>query len=87
MIITRANKFVSAIHDRMPVILEAEHIGPWLSGSAGTELLKSAPEDTLRMWPVSKRVSKPGNADDASLIEPIALAPAATGSQPGLLLH
>ena len=87
MIITTANRFVSAVHDRMPVILEQENIGPWLSGSAGTELLKSAPEDTLRMWPVSKRVSKPGNPDDASLIEPIALAPAATGSQPGLLLY
>jgi len=28
MIITKANSFVSAIHDRMPVILEPENIGP-----------------------------------------------------------
>jgi len=87
MLITEANSFVSAIHDRMPVILEPENIEPWLSGSAGTELLKSAPEDTLRMWPVSKRVSKPGNPDDATLIEPIVLDPAIEDSPPGLLLH
>ncbi len=68
MIITTANSLVSAVHDRMPVILEPENIEPWLSGSAGTELLKPASEGALRMWPVSKRVSKPGNADDATLI-------------------
>jgi len=74
MIITSANSFISTIHDRMPMILEPETIGPWLSGSAGRELLKPAPEDTLRMWPVSKRVSKPGNGDDPSVIEPVTLS-------------
>jgi putative SOS response-associated peptidase YedK len=49
--------------------------------------MRPAPEDALRMWPVSKRVNKPGNTDDATLIEPVVLSPAATGSQPGLLLH
>jgi hypothetical protein len=33
----------------------------------------SAPDDALRMWPVSRRVSKPGNGDDPSLIEPVAV--------------
>jgi putative SOS response-associated peptidase YedK len=87
MIITQANSSISAIHDRMPVILEPENIGPWLSGEAGTELLKPAPDDALRMWPVSKRVSKPGNTDDASLIEPIALGSAPDSQSGGLLLH
>ena len=73
MLITTANSFVSAVHDRMPAILEPDKIGPWLAGSAGTELLKPAPEDALRMWPVSKRVSKPGNGDDPTLIEPVTL--------------
>jgi len=82
MIITTANSFVRAIHDRMPVILEPGNIGSWLSGSAGTELLKPAPEDALRMWPISKRVSKPGNGDDPSLIEPVTLESRAPG-----LLH
>ncbi len=34
----------------MPAILEPDSIGPWLSGNAGTELLKPAREDALRMW-------------------------------------
>jgi putative SOS response-associated peptidase YedK len=87
MLITEPNKFVRAIHDRMPVILELDSIGPWLTGEAGTELLKPAPEDALRMWPVSKRVSKPGNTEDATLIEPVELQ--STGSKPqgNLLLH
>ncbi len=79
MIITTANSFVSAIHDRMPVILEPDSIGPWLSGNARTELLTPAPEDALRMWPVSKRVNKVGNADDPTLIEPVVLGLAASG--------
>ncbi len=82
MIITKANSFVSAIHDRMPVILEPENIGPWLSDNAGTEVLRPASENALRMWAVSRRVSKPGNADDATLIEPVTLQSKATG-----LLH
>jgi putative SOS response-associated peptidase YedK len=73
LIITEANSFISAIHDRMPVLLDREGIGAWLSGEAGTELLKPAPDDAVRMWPVSRRVSKPGNGDDPSLIEPIAV--------------
>ncbi len=70
VIITEANSFIGAIHDRMPVLLDEEGAAAWLSGDAGLELLKSAPDDVLRMWPVSRRVSKPGNGDDTSLIEP-----------------
>jgi putative SOS response-associated peptidase YedK len=55
----------------MPVLLGPDHIGPWLSGEAGTELLKPAPDDALRMWPVSRRVNKTGGADDAGLIEEV----------------
>ncbi len=29
----------------------------WLSGGAGTELLKPAPDDYLQVWPVSRRVN------------------------------
>jgi putative SOS response-associated peptidase YedK len=87
ILITNANKFTSKIHDRMPVILEPENIDPWLKGEAGTELMKPAPEDALRMWPVSKRVSKPGNTDDATLIEPVTLQSAARPTQGDLLLH
>jgi putative SOS response-associated peptidase YedK len=87
ILITGANSFTSKIHDRMPVILEPENIGPWLKGTTGTELLKPAVEDALRMWPVSKRVSKPGNTEDATLIEPVALQSTAPDTQGNLLLH
>jgi putative SOS response-associated peptidase YedK len=77
MIITEANSFISTIHDRMPVLLDEDGAAAWLSGEAGTELLRPAPDDTLRMWPVSRRVSKPGNGDDPTLIEPITVHSAA----------
>jgi hypothetical protein len=73
MIITQANSLVGAIHDRMPVLLDQKSTDAWLSGEAGLELLKPAPDDALRMWPVSRRVSKPGNGDDPSLIERVAV--------------
>jgi putative SOS response-associated peptidase YedK len=72
IIVTEANGLTRPIHDRMPVLLNPDHIGPWLSGEAGTELLKPSPDDALRMWPVSRRVNKTGRADDAGLIEEVA---------------
>jgi putative SOS response-associated peptidase YedK len=71
MIITKPNSLVGAIHDRMPALLDEQGVEAWLTGHAGTELLKPAGENALRMWPVSRRVNKPGNGDDASLIEPV----------------
>jgi putative SOS response-associated peptidase YedK len=71
MIITNANEALRTIHDRMPVLLAPESFDAWLSGAAGAELLKPAPAGMLRSWPVSKRVNRPGNDDDASLIEPL----------------
>ena len=50
--------------DRMPAVLDKANITPWLSGGAGSELLKPAAEDHLRMWPVSRRVNKTGTGDD-----------------------
>jgi putative SOS response-associated peptidase YedK len=60
----------------MPVLIEPNDIGPWLSGEAGTELLRPAPDDTLRLWPVSRRVNRTGNVDDPTLIEEISLGAA-----------
>ena len=45
---------------------------PWLSGTAGTEVLKPVDEDYLRMWRVSKRVNQIGSGDDPALIAQIA---------------
>jgi len=64
IIVTDANELTRPIHDRMPVVLDKADIGRWLSGEAGTELLRPAAEERLRMWPVSRRVNKTGSGDD-----------------------
>jgi putative SOS response-associated peptidase YedK len=75
MIITEPNKFVAEVHDRMPVLLAEKDFEPWLSGKAGLELLKPAPNDLLQKWPVSKRVnSSRASDDDPTLIEEITMA-------------
>jgi putative SOS response-associated peptidase YedK len=80
MIITEPNEFVAEVHDRMPVLLTEDLFAPWLSGEMGTEMLKPAPNDYLQRWPVSKRVnSSKGDADDATLIDPIQVAAAEFG--------
>jgi putative SOS response-associated peptidase YedK len=72
LIITAANDFTRLIHDRMPVLLARDDFDAWLTGKAGIELLRPAPNDLLRMWPVSKRVNTTGRGDDdPSLTEPI----------------
>jgi putative SOS response-associated peptidase YedK len=72
MIVTEPSDFAVDIHDRMPVFLSEEQFTPWLSGEAGMEYLKPAPNDHLQRWPVSKRVnSSKADADDPTLIEPI----------------
>ena len=71
MIITEPNAFVADVHDRMPVLLGEKDFEPWLTGSAGKELLKPAGNDILlQRWPVSKRVnSSKAPADDPTLID------------------
>ena len=76
MVITDANKFVSDIHDRMPVILEAERFEQWMDGNPNdaAALMKPASEDLLQKWPVSRRVnSSRADDSDATLIEKIDL--------------
>ncbi len=71
LIMTSANGFTRRIHDRMPVLLAPRDCEAWLAGKAGVELVRPAPDDLLRMWPVSKRVNVSGQGDDdPSLIEP-----------------
>ena len=77
MIITGPNDFVAEVHDCMPVLLTEKQFERWLSGEAGVEILKPAPNDLLQRWPVSKRVnSSRADAEDATLIEPVELATA-----------
>jgi putative SOS response-associated peptidase YedK len=77
MIVGEPNDFAAEIHDRMPVFVTQEQFAPWLSGEAGAEVLKPAPNDYLQRWPVSKRVnSSKADADDTTLIARVELAAA-----------
>ena len=70
MIITEANKLVSKIHDRMPVLLTPYQFDAWLSGSAGPEVLKPWAHSSLQAYPVSRRVnSSRAPSDDPTLIQ------------------
>jgi putative SOS response-associated peptidase YedK len=69
---TRPNKLIAVIHDRMPVIVPAEHIDDWLTAPApeAAALIRPAPEDTLIATAVSRRVNKVANDDAACLAPP-----------------
>ena len=72
MIITEPNEFVAEVHDRMPVLLMPGQFEHRLSGGMGVEELKTAPNDYLQRWPVSKRVnSSKADKDDASLTDKV----------------
>ena len=70
-IFTFQHPFTRPNHNRMPVLLDRVDFEPWLTGAAGTDLLKPAADDRLCMWPVSRRVNRTGGADDPALIEEI----------------
>jgi putative SOS response-associated peptidase YedK len=57
MVITEPNRFVAEVHDRMPVILEAEDFEQWERGDVkdAAALIKPGAEGVLQKWPVSKR--------------------------------
>src|SRR3954451_516003 len=62
-ITTDANQQLSAIQDRMPVIIEPEDWPLWLGEAEGdpATLLRPAAEDVLRIWPVDKKVGNVRN--------------------------
>jgi putative SOS response-associated peptidase YedK len=61
IITTDANAPMRTVHDRMPVILEPEDWMAWLEGPDPGALLKPAPDDVLRLWPISRAVNSPRN--------------------------
>ena len=70
IITTAANKFMSNLHDRMPVVLEKDAGDRWLNGdeqvlSEATELIPR-----FRAWPVDRRVNNTSN-EGAELVEPV----------------
>ncbi|MGO4574010.1 SOS response-associated peptidase [Microvirga sp. 2TAF3] len=76
IVTTDANGVLSAVHDRMPVILSPDDMGAWLDvrnedTSRAMRLVRPCPEEWLDMVPVSRRVNKVEN-DDPGLQEPLA---------------
>lgn len=70
IVTTAANTPMSAIHHRMPVILEPEDIGLWLGeqGKGAARLMRAAPDDALRWHRVSRAVNS-NRAAGPELIE------------------
>ena len=66
-----ANTAMSAIHHRMPVVLEPQQLSLWLGeeGRGAARLMQPAPEDTLQMHRVGTAVNS-NRAAGPELIEP-----------------
>jgi putative SOS response-associated peptidase YedK len=84
IVTTRANRLLSPLHDRMPVIVPPEAFDFWLDcdrvdAVTAAALIAPAAEDLLEMYEVSSAVNKAAN-DTPALIEPHAN----TGPQPPL---
>ncbi len=79
IITTRANRMLSAIHPRMPVIVAPEAFDLWLDCAkvepmAAAALIAPAPDDLLECYEVSPAVNRVAK-DDARLIEPAGATP------------
>jgi putative SOS response-associated peptidase YedK len=75
IVTTDANGTLSAIHDRMPVILSKAGIAAWLDvrtedDTEAMKLVRPCPDEWLDMVPVSTRVNKVAN-DDPDLQVPL----------------
>ena len=89
VITTDANTDVSAIHDRMPVLLPRDSWAAWLDPEErDQDLLRSmltpAPDGILDIHPVSTRVNDVRN-DGPELMQPYTGAPGTSPEAPGLL--
>ncbi len=73
IVTTSANARMRALHERMPVILEAADWPVWLGEAEGdpAALLKPSAEDVLRFWAIDKRVGNVRN-DGPDLLQPAA---------------
>jgi putative SOS response-associated peptidase YedK len=83
---TAANGTMQALHDRMPVILEEPDWATWLGEEQGDPkaLMAPAPNDILRLWPVSRAVNSVRN-DGADLLDGLddPMAPPPSDASPG----
>ncbi len=76
IITTSPNSLMEPIHDRMPVILDAENWEQWLSHEERSvenllPLILPHDAETMQAWAVSRDVNKVGVRDDAGLIREV----------------
>lgn len=73
LITTNANRFMSDIHHRMPIVIEPESINAWFDSNSEprelSQLLSPAADGVLEAYRVSSRVNASSNNDE-TLIEP-----------------
>ena len=70
IVTTEANRTLSPIHHRMPVVLAPDAHGSWLDPSQDARpLLKPCPDDWLEAEMIGLRINRPAN-DDPSVLEP-----------------
>ena len=69
IVTTDANAPMRTVHDRMPVILAPDGWAEWLEGDDPAHLMRPAPDDLLRFWPVSRAVNSPRNNGPELLAE------------------
>jgi putative SOS response-associated peptidase YedK len=80
IVTTNANKLLSDVHDRMPVIVPPDAFNMWLDCAAvdaktAEALIMPAPEHLLELYPISTAVNRVAN-DDAKLLERLGKLPA-----------
>ena len=85
IVTTEANRTLSAIHDRMPVIVPPEAFDLWLDcanvdATTAAALIAPAPDDLLEAYRVSTAVNRTAN-DNPKLMEPV--VPGAAGAGAG----
>jgi putative SOS response-associated peptidase YedK len=75
---TGPHESMKPLHHRMPVILGADDLEAWLAPEAELDelmpLLGPAPDEAIRIWPVSSAVNRVGT-DGPELLERVELAP------------
>ena len=76
---TTANRAMSGLHDRMPVVIAPEHFDAWLDCRSGSAkhvdvLLHAPPEDLLQIVEVSRKLNNPRN-EGPEVQEPVSSPP------------
>ena len=68
LITTAANKFISTVHHRMPVILQPDTADRWLAGDDDLLSDVAGNSPTFQTWPVDKRVNNARNEGEELII-------------------